>query len=76
MSNQQEVSTIDIINSKAMLLKEIEESVRELNDVLAGNSQAQDAYELLDVLDAIERRNEPMRPFEDVKNEILTGRSI
>lgn len=75
MSNQQEVSTIDIINSKAMLLKEIEESVRELNDVLAGNSQAQDAYELLDVLDAIERRNEPTRPFEDVKNEILTGRS-
>ncbi|MBC3789156.1 hypothetical protein [Spirosoma utsteinense] len=76
MSNQRKVSTVDMINSKTLFLKELEESVRELNDVLAGNSQAQDAYELLDILDAVERRNEPTRPFEEVKNEILTSRSI
>jgi hypothetical protein len=75
MSNQCKVSTVDMINSKALFLKELEESVRELNDVLAGNSRAQDAYELLDILDAVERRNEPTRPFEEVKNEILTSRS-
>lgn len=59
MSNQHKVSTEDMIDSKALLLKEVGESVRELNNVLAGNSQAQDAYELLDMLDAVERRNEP-----------------
>jgi len=74
MSNQRKVPTVDTIGEKALLLKEIGESIRELNDVLAGNSQAQDAYELLDVLDAIERRDEPTRSFEDVKNEILTSR--
>jgi hypothetical protein len=75
MSNQHKVATKDIIDSKVLLLKEVGKSVRELNDVLAGNSQAQDAYELLDMLDAVERRSEPTRPFEDVKNEILASRS-
>ncbi|MBR8839530.1 MAG: hypothetical protein DSM106950_37395 [Stigonema ocellatum SAG 48.90 = DSM 106950] len=30
---------------------------------------------LMDTLDAIERRSEPTRPFEKVKNEILLNRS-
>jgi hypothetical protein len=75
MSNQHKVSTEDMINLKALLLKEVKESVSELNDVLAGNSQARDAYELLDILDAVERRNEPTRSFDAVKNEILTSRN-
>lgn len=32
--------------------------------------------DLMDTLDAIERRSEPMRSFEDVKNEILAGRGL
>jgi hypothetical protein len=30
---------------------------------------------LMDTLDVIERRSEPTRPFEEVKNEILLNRS-
>lgn len=30
--------------------------------------------DLIDTLDAIERRNEPTQPFEKVKNEILSNR--
>lgn len=33
------------------------------------------AEDLLDMLDAIERRSEPTQPFEKVKNEILSNRS-
>ena len=32
--------------------------------------------ELMDTLDAIERRSEPTRSFEDVKNEILASRGL
>lgn len=32
--------------------------------------------DLMDTLDAMERRGEPTRPFEDVKNEILTSRGL
>ena len=32
--------------------------------------------ELMDTLDAMERRNEPTRSFEDVKNEILASRGL
>jgi hypothetical protein len=31
--------------------------------------------QLLDVLDAVERRNEPTRSFDAVKNEILASRN-
>ena len=31
--------------------------------------------DLIDTLDIIERRSEPTRPFEEVKNEILSNRS-
>ncbi|GAB3226963.1 hypothetical protein GCM10027423_64010 [Spirosoma arcticum] len=31
--------------------------------------------DLMDTLDAVERRNEPTRPFEEVKNEILSNHS-
>ncbi|GAB3791053.1 hypothetical protein GCM10028818_61890 [Spirosoma horti] len=61
--------------SKALFLDELGEAVEELNNVLAGRAKAYDAYELLDVLDSIERRNEPTRSFEDFKNEILANRN-
>jgi hypothetical protein len=32
--------------------------------------------DLMDTLDAVERRSEPTRPFEDVKNEILASRDL
>ena len=59
---------------KAKFLSEFGQAIAELNDVLAGKRQAQDAYDLLDTLDCITRRNEPVRPFSEVKKEILTGR--
>ena len=31
--------------------------------------------DLMDMLDVIERRSEPIRPFEEIKNEILLNRS-
>ena len=41
------------------------------------NSAVQEIVEdLMDTLDAIERRNEPTRSFEDVKNEILVSRGL
>ncbi|WP_461095432.1 hypothetical protein [Spirosoma gilvum] len=36
--------------------------------------KAQDAYDLLDTLDCIARHNEPVRPFSEVKKEIITSR--
>ncbi|MCX6212880.1 hypothetical protein [Spirosoma sp.] len=39
------------------------------------NAAVQEIVEdLIDTLDAVERRNEPTRPFEEVKNEILASR--
>lgn len=39
------------------------------------NAAVQEIVEdLIDTLDAMERRNEPTRPFEEVKNEILASR--
>ncbi len=32
--------------------------------------------DLIDTLDAMERRNEPTRPFEEVKQEILRNRGV
>ena len=41
------------------------------------NEAVQEIVEdLIDTLDAIERRGEPTRPFEDVKNEILASRGL
>lgn len=37
-------------NEKALFLVELSEAVEKLNDVLAGKTQAHDAYELLDEL--------------------------
>ncbi len=41
---------VGISNEKALFLAELGEAVEELNDVLAGKTQARDAYELLDEL--------------------------
>jgi len=60
---------------KALFLDELGEAIEELNDVLAGKAKAHDAYELLDVLNLMERRNEPTQSFDDVKSEILTSRT-
>ena len=60
---------------KAKFLNEVNQAVSELNDVLAGRRQAQDAYDLLDILDCLTRRNEPVRPFGEIKREILAGRN-
>lgn len=39
------------------------------------NAAVQEIVEdLIDTLDAMERRNEPTRPFEEVKNEIIASR--
>jgi len=39
------------------------------------NAAVQEIVEdLIDTLDAVERRNEPTRPFEEVRNEILASR--
>lgn len=39
------------------------------------NAAVQEIVEdLIDTLDAVERRNESTRPFEEVKNEILASR--
>jgi hypothetical protein len=39
------------------------------------NAAVQEIVEdLIDTLDAVERRNEPTRPFGEVKNEILASR--
>ena len=59
---------------KAKFLSEMNQAVSELNDVLIGRRQAQEAYDLLDILDCSTRRNEPTQSFDDVKNEILTNR--
>lgn len=41
------------------------------------NEAVQEIVEdLMDTLDAIERRSEPTRTFEDVKNEILASRGL
>lgn len=41
------------------------------------NAAVQEIVEdLMDTLDAIERRNEPTRPFDEVKKEILASRGI
>ena len=41
------------------------------------NSAVQEIVEdLMDTLDAVERRSEPTRSFEDVKNEILVSRGL
>ena len=41
------------------------------------NAAVQEMVEdLMDTLDAIERRNEPTRSFEDVKSEILASRGL
>jgi hypothetical protein len=41
------------------------------------NTAVQEIVEdLMDTLDAIERRNEPNRSFDDVKNEILASRGV
>ncbi len=41
------------------------------------NEAVQEIVEdLIDTLDAIERRNEPTRPFEEVKQEILRSRGM
>lgn len=41
------------------------------------NAAVQEIVEdLMDTLDAIERRNEPTRRFEDVKKEILANRGL
>lgn len=62
-------------STKAKFLSEINQAVVELNGVLAGRRQAQDAYDLLDILDCSTRCNEPIRPFSEIKREILTGRN-
>ena len=59
---------------KAKFSTEMSQAVSELNDVLAGRRQAQDAYDLLDILDCSTRRNEPVRPFREIKREILADR--
>ena len=41
---------VGISNGKALFMAELSEAVEELNDVLAGKTQARDAYELLDEL--------------------------
>lgn len=61
-------------DSKARFLSEFGQAIAELNDILAGSRQAQDAYDLLDTLDCIARRSEPMRPFNEVKSDILISR--
>jgi hypothetical protein len=39
------------------------------------NAAVQEIVEdLIDTLDAVERRNEPTRPFDEVRNEILASR--
>lgn len=41
------------------------------------NAAVQEIVEdLVDTLDAMERRTEPTRPFDDVKNEILASRGL
>jgi len=41
------------------------------------NTAVQEIVEdLMDTLDAAERRSEPIRPFEEVKNEILASRGL
>lgn len=41
------------------------------------NEAVQELVEdLIDTLDATERRNEPTRPFEEVKQEILRSRGV
>ena len=41
---------VGVSGEKALFLAELSEAVGELNDVLAGKTQAQDAYDLLDEL--------------------------
>lgn len=53
-------------STKAKFLSEINQAVSELNDILAGKRQAQDAYDLLDTLDCSTRSNEPVRPFSEI----------
>lgn len=60
---------------KAKFSNEMIQAVSELNDVLAGRRQAQDAYDLLDILDCSTRHNEPVRPFSEIKREILADRN-
>lgn len=67
MSSQSKVFLEDIPNSKVFFLNELMEAIKELNDVLANKTKAKDAYDFLDLLDAMEQQNEPTRPFEDVK---------
>ena len=62
-------------STKAKFLSEMDQAVSELNDVLAGRRQAQDAYDLLDILDCSTRLNEPVRPFSEIRKEILAGRN-
>ena len=50
--------------TKTLFLDELGEAIAELNDVLAGRNKACNANELLDILDSVERRNEPTRSFD------------
>jgi hypothetical protein len=61
--------------TKAKFLNEFGQVIIELNDVLAGRRQAQNAYDLLDTLECITRRNEPIHTFSEIKNEIIDSRN-
>lgn len=75
MGNRYNRSEAKKRNIKAKFLSEMNQAVSELNDVLVGRRQAQNAYDLLDILDCSTRRNEPVRSFSEIKREILAGRS-
>ena len=75
MNDRYKLSEAKKRSIKAKFLGEMNQAVSELNDVLAGKRQAQDAYDLLDILDCSTRRNEPVRPFSEIKREILAGRN-
>ncbi len=75
MSDRHKRSKAKKRSIKAKFLGEMNQAVIELNDVLAGRRQAQDAYDLLDILECSTRRKELVRPFSEIKSEILAGRS-
>lgn len=43
---------------------------------LTNNAVQEIVEDLIDTLDAMERKNEPTRPFEEIKNEILRSRGL